>query len=299
MPQKHYPSENLYSLRTKVRKKLSETNPGFWSELEVYQSLNEAQLKIAEKSKCLKKEVIVTTVADTREYDLIDNGFSDIIDIDENGINFLTNGTAYNPMEFYTKKRLSKEFPGWQGVTASVPDRYYWMRSSKTIGLEPKPNATNAGAYLFINGYRKPKILQAGTATAGTLTSITLAAGSDTAPYPSAEDDYYNDLYLEIYGGTGAGQKVKITDYVADTRVCTVAFSTKPDNTSIYGMVPEVPEEAHYLMYLYAVADMWEKGGSRTNLSNNYWVKFANLLGVFVGEFIEDDDESLVRDTYR
>jgi hypothetical protein len=299
MPYKHSEGENLYSLFYSVRRRLSEVTAGYWTDLEIYQALNRGQTHIAKASKCLEKKVTVTTVASTQEYDLKDNGFSNILDISEDGVYFYQNGSSYVPLKYKSKKRLNVEFPGWQGVSASVPKYYYYDKRSKTIGLYPKPNSSNAGAYLFVNGYYLPKVLHAGTATAGGASSITLAAGSSTAPYVSVTDDYYNNLYIEIYSGTGVGQKVEITDYVGSTRVCTATFTTSPSTDSVYGMVPEIPDEVHYLMEVYALWKLWSKGGSRTVLANNFKAEYYEGLSSFIGEFIEDDDEMIVKDTYR
>lgn len=298
MPQKHSIGENLYSLFYTVRRRLSETTAGYWSDLEIYAELNRGQQHIAKVSKCLTKTVTVTTVSGTQEYDLKDEEFSDIIDISEDGVWFYQNGTAYNSLTFKTVKDLNREFPGWKGVAASVPKYYYYNKSSKTIGLYPKPNATNAGAYLFVDGSYKPKILNAGTAAAGAATTLTLATGSSTVPYPNPLADYYNGLYMEIYGGTTAsGERAKITDYAAS--VCTIAFATTPTTSSVYGMVPEIPEEAHYLMELYALWKLWPKGGSRTLLGEKYKAEYFQGLGEFIGDYIEDDDEFIVKDSYR
>ncbi len=69
-----------------------------------------------------------------------------------------------------------------------------------------------------------------GTATAGGASTITLQLGS------SATDDYYNNQTIEITGGTGAGQKRLISDYVGSTRVATVstAWATNPSSDSTY-----------------------------------------------------------------
>lgn len=69
-----------------------------------------------------------------------------------------------------------------------------------------------------------------GTAQAGSSTTITLDAGAAGA------DDYYNDSFVSILSGTGANQSRRITDYVASTRVATVAsaWSTNPDSTSVF-----------------------------------------------------------------
>lgn len=302
MPQLHSYALNFYNQFYEVRKKLNEVSASYWSDLEIFGWLNQAQLFIARKSKCLQRTATITTTASTQEYDLrsTTNGFPDIIDISEDGVYFYINGSSYQPLDYTTKGRLNKKSPGWQGVAASVPSEYYYDKATKTIGLHPKPNSTNAGAYLFITGYHKPKVLNAGTCASGTsTTALVLPAGSSTIPYPNPTNDYYNNLYVEIYSGTGAGQTSQISDYVGLTRTCTVSFTTAPDTSSIYGMLPQIPEEAHYLMLLYAIARAFEKGGSRTVLANNYWGQFNIGLALFMDETNEDRDEELQRDTYR
>ena len=299
MPQIHSDSLNFYQMFYEVRKELSETTAGFWSDLEIFNKLNQAQLHIAVKSKCLKKTVTITTVTSTQEYDLKDNSFADILDIAEDGVYFRINGTSYIPLRFKSKKQLANENPGWQGVAAGTPIYYYWDKTSKTIGLYPKPNSSNAGAYLFVTGHYKPKILIAGTASSGSTVSLVMPAGSSTLPYPNPVNDYYNNLWVEIYSGTGAGQRVEITDYVASTRTLTAAFTTAPDNTSVFGLIPEIDSSAHYLMPLYALGKLWAKGGSRTQLAINNLKQYYDGLGLFISEFIEDNDEELVRGSYR
>lgn len=70
----------------------------------------------------------------------------------------------------------------------------------------------------------------ASTAQAGGASTITLTAGA------SAVDNFYNTLYVNIVGGTGAGQSGLVTAYDGGTKVATVAdaWSVAPDNTSKY-----------------------------------------------------------------
>lgn len=310
MPQIHEQENNLYELYLDTRKNLSEVTAAYWADLEVYRKLNEAQLYIVTKSRCLKKTVIVTTTNGTQEYDLkstsvVSNdwnsyGFTSIIDIADDGVYFKIGGTTFTPLTFKTKRQLTKEFSGWQNTAAGTPAYYYFDKSTKIIGLYPKPNSTNAGAYLNITGYHTPKVLNAGTCASGTSsTKIVLVAGSATVPYPNPTNDYYNNLYIEIYSGVGAGEKVKITDYVGSTVTCTVALTATPTTASIYGMIPEIPAVAHYLMPLYALWKLWPKGGSRSILGRNYREEFITGLAEFIGEFIEDDDSEIIKDTYR
>lgn len=297
---RHSTATNLYEQAQEVRDTLQEASASRWTDHEIYSKLNEAQLHIVRKSLCLKKEVTVTTTEGTREYNLrtTTNDFSDIINISDDGVFFYVNGSTYLPLTFKTKGQLNKEYPNWQGQSSGIPQFYYYNKATKTIGLHPKPNSSNAGAYLFINGYYKPKVLIAGTASSGSTTTLVMPAGSATVSYPSVSNDYYNSLYLEIYSGTGAGQKLLITDYVASTRTLTFATATAPDSTSVFGFCPEINEEAQYLMPLFALWKLLAKGGSRVNLANNYRQEYIAGLSEFIGESLDENDEVLQRDSY-
>jgi len=74
--------------------------------------------------------------------------------------------------------------------------------------------------------------LYAGTATAGGVSTITLAAGA------SAVDDFYNNTLLTLTAGTGSGQALYVLDYDGTTKVATVAtpWATQPDGTTEYSM---------------------------------------------------------------
>ena len=70
-----------------------------------------------------------------------------------------------------------------------------------------------------------------GTAQAGTTTTITLKAATSYTT-----DDACNGFSIHITAGTGSGQHRHITDYVASTKIATVAipFDPAPDATSQY-----------------------------------------------------------------
>jgi hypothetical protein len=69
-----------------------------------------------------------------------------------------------------------------------------------------------------------------GTATAGSSTTITLAAGA------SAVDNAYAGMTINITGGTGSGTSAVIASYVGSTKVATLtnALATPLDATSAY-----------------------------------------------------------------
>jgi hypothetical protein len=75
-----------------------------------------------------------------------------------------------------------------------------------------------------------------GTAQAGAATTITFSTRA------SATDDYYNNYYVTIVDGTGAGQIRQITDYIGSTKIATVStWTTNPDSTSTYKVLMADP----------------------------------------------------------
>ncbi len=76
--------------------------------------------------------------------------------------------------------------------------------------------------------------LHDGLAQSGGAGTIRLEVGA------SVVDDYYNDAYVVIIGGTGAGQSRQITDYVGATLDATLdaVWTTQPNNTSKYIIEP-------------------------------------------------------------
>lgn len=80
--------------------------------------------------------------------------------------------------------------------------------------------------------YRDGRVIKeySGTAQGGGSNYITLSA-TDTK-----SDDFYNDAFIEITGGTGAGQVRKIVDYDSSTKQAYVDSNwiTSPDATSTY-----------------------------------------------------------------
>lgn len=84
--------------------------------------------------------------------------------------------------------------------------------------------------------------LHFGTASGGGASSLNLEASKAA----NVNNDYYNSSQIETISGTGAPTLDTITDYVGSTRVCTVTGTY--DNTTVYGTISRLPEEAHNLL---------------------------------------------------
>lgn len=101
--------------------------------------------------------------------------------------------------------------------------------------------------------------LRSNTAQAGASTTITLDTGAN------ATDDYYNDGWIAIIQGTGAGQTRLITDYVGSTKVATVspAWTTNPSSDSEFLIVPSAQISGASAPTAAAIADaVWDEAQS-------------------------------------
>lgn len=130
----------------------------------------------------------------------------------------------------------------------SVSDK--WIKTSWWMGHDKI--YVNADAWtenLRLYYVRRPPRLQYGTAEAGADTTMILDA--DTKP--SIEDDYYNNITFTIREGTGAEEEAVASDYVGNTRVLTVDFTTTPSTDSVYSSVPEIPN-GHREIIAYGAA---------------------------------------------
>lgn len=104
------------------------------------------------------------------------------------------------------------------------------LAGSGTAGAAPRP-----GRLIRACGFAETNTTPAvtGTATAGALNSITLAAGA------SATNGFYNGMILRITAGVGAGTVALVTGYVGSTRVATLlplGGSVTPTTTSVYSI---------------------------------------------------------------
>lgn len=113
---------------------------------------------------------------------------------------------------------------------------------------EARSGHTSAGSF----GEYFASVFRSGTAQAGTTSSITLDSGA------SATNNAYRLNVISIIGGTGAGQSRQCTGYTGASKVATVdvAWTTAPDNTSVFMITPLGVDAAT----LAAIADaVWDE----------------------------------------
>ena len=155
----------------------------------------------------------------------------------------------------YLEETSSGQPINWLG---SVKQRRVSRRAGASLGYSGLLEAYAQRNTLVVNqeGYttgvtlwydvRVPDLI-AGTASAGAALSLTFPVNANVKHI----DDYYNGVAIEVDSGVGAGTVGDvITDYTGSSGACVVAGTY--DNTSIFGTVSLLPEEAHPLIILEA-----------------------------------------------
>lgn len=116
------------------------------------------------------------------------------------------------------------------GVAKQVPISLILAQETPSVSYE---YLVGRGGSLVVDNVYRDKLAipkYTGTAQSGTSTTIRLAAAT------SKDDDFFNDYYVRIMSGTGAGQQRLITDYVSSTDTATVdsAWTVNPNSSSVY-----------------------------------------------------------------
>ena len=102
--------------------------------------------------------------------------------------------------------------------------------------------------------------LHRAVAASGTASTIVLGTNgaATTLGYIHNVDNYYQNMYIEIFSGIGEGQIRKISSYDGATKTATVDpdWTTTPDSTSVYSIVSPIKEDFQELLALGAVMRM-------------------------------------------
>ncbi len=250
--------ELLSYLRTLVGEKVTESGQGnatgtHWTNLELMRALNRAQeyywgLIVRSQQNYFLTSQTYSYVAEQELYDL-PSKCQKIISFQR---------VDYDPPRPVWPTDINQRY-----VYKEIDDGYdrFYLQKDQ-FGILPVPAAANASCLKLWYIYR-PIEIHYGTAQAGAVTYITLD-DSATVGDVKVENDYYNDATVRIVSGTGAGQDASVTDYVGSTKVATAAFTTAPDNTSVYSIQPVIPEPFHQLLAIRAAISC--KAGDEKNI---------------------------------
>lgn len=134
-------------LRTLIRKGLGETTAAFWTDAELNTLIDEACDDLAYRTKCIRANTTVSSVANTAEYSLSTNISNALAPLE---VYFRQDGNTWRKLDSTNREELSAEHPGWMSVSSSTPTMWYWDREEDKYGFFPPPNSTNAGTYVKV-----------------------------------------------------------------------------------------------------------------------------------------------------
>ena len=123
-----------------------------------------------------------------------------------------------------------------------------------------------------LNGYT---LIQKERVCAGaTASTITLDSSA------SAEDDYYNNLFVGIVGGDGYGEIFKIIDYDGATKTATIdgSWNTTPNTNSIYTISGTIFSATKDFGKVIKVKRNWTFADSFTKLADGRWAEFMTNM---------------------
>lgn len=140
-------------------------------------------------------------------------------------------------------------------------------------------------------------------------TSVTATSATDTTVVKTSAGwtaDAYNNMYVWVYSGTGAGQVRKITDTTTDTLTVDEEWSTNPDDTSVIricyvGRDPRRTEvrdgnntDTMYLMH-YPLVALESATVATTTVTPSYIYQYAHRGKLILGPSAE---ETYFKETY-
>ncbi len=172
------------------------------------------------------------------------------------------------------------------GTTTTVSSTEVLINDNLLV-LNNGPEGAGYDAGVFIQRHETDitgdTALTSGTAQAGGATSVTLAGTAN------AHNDYYNNYYIKITGGTGSGEIQQITDYNGTTKVATTgAWGTQPDDTSTYSIF-----NRPFVGWVYIEANDEFVFGASAADPGGAAATMVDLLDLHLGGMTLDDDLSV------
>jgi hypothetical protein len=126
-------------------------------------AINAAQLEWVERTECLQREVSLTLVSGTQEYDL-EAEVTNFLSLAKEGVSIaITSGTSVrylegNDLEVTTVDRLNTEYRGWRAEPAGTPRKVYTRREVGLIklGFYPAPSFTTETWVALVHAVIQP-----------------------------------------------------------------------------------------------------------------------------------------------
>lgn len=195
---------NRIQLKIAIRKKLGETTAVFWSEDDLEQWIEDAQLDIVWEARCNRQRSLATSVASTVRYTLTAL-VANVLRINKVCI---YNSTTSQWLKLIQKDQdfLDENYPGWESTDAGTPMYYVYDTDVNEFIIWPKANTAHVGTnYLEIYNATRPTAI-ATDADSSDLPDVlhkavveyVVAEGLESRGYQDIAEVHWNRYYGRI-----------------------------------------------------------------------------------------------------
>jgi hypothetical protein len=238
----------------------------FWSGAQIWRRMDEAHREIIreiirERPSFYIASTNISFVADQAEYDMPLNG--------RRGSRIVVVGNNQtSPAATIVDADIREMFDGQSQSIVNLTQDLRFLLVNGRVRVIPTPGAavTDALTVYYMPSYGN---MIEGVATAGGAATLTPFTGdpdySKNYGVLDPRDDYYNDMDLLLYSGTGAGQYKRITDYTGSSNLFTVDsnWTTEPSTDTVFCVMSPVPEDNHDSISVNAALRCSVKGRTR------------------------------------
>ncbi len=240
---------NTYEMFTSVRENIGEPvthSDGHWTDVEILKKIRMAYRKGWNKAAQGDGDFFLTSV------DLVPVAGVVTLPEDFGKYVYMENKSTGYPFEFdgqtVRERRVDRAYLGGNFNTGYSA---YFVGNTLEINAN---TYTDTVTLWYEKIFRDPIF---GTASAGGATSITLGSSS----YPNRTDDYYNNMTIEVFSGTGDGTVATVSDYDGTTKIMTLSAGTYGADT-VFGTESVLPEIVDDFVVLDATVSAMTKPSS-------------------------------------
>ena len=237
---------NAYEIFSEIREGLNEASASHWSDLAILRKMNQSQRERWQEMILSGGDWFLTSV--------------DITPVDS----LVTFPDACARAVYMENTNTGSAIP----LTGSVRERRLTRGiGAITYGDSPSAYFVKEGLEINVSGYTEQvtlwyleRLVDMAFGTAGTGSGAS-KLHLDILKAPKYQDDYYNDLDVEVWSSASLPIiETTITDYAASTNIGVVTGTVTSGD--LYGTIPQIPEEGHYLIVLDVLAKCLIKPGS-------------------------------------
>lgn len=239
---------NAYEIYKEIREGVGELVEAHWTDLAILRKMNQAQRTLWQDLLKTSGDWFLTSVDITPVASVVTLpakcGRVVYMENKETGAEIPLIGTV-------RERRLTRGFGAAEGLVSA-----YFVKDALEINVD--------GFTDTVTLWYQERLINMHFGIAGS-NSGESALHLDITHAPKFEDDYYNGLGVEVWSSASLPKiETTISDYAGATNIAVITGTGSTGD--LYGTIPQVPEEGHYLIVLDVINKCLLKPGSDFDL---------------------------------